>query len=412
MVGALLAAGPTLPAHFGLALFRENVRSFVRDAGGYRRFHAGIRQPYVRDWIRRTDIPRLSSLLQLSHSQSVSLIRLLTERIDGGNKPDQECVWNAHYRVAASVVEAALQAARQAAIPPSLQEIASQLGYRTVTSLQDRFPALCREIADRRRTEVKNSRPSPSRAPVPRGRIEKALIEELSKPGFTDLRALTASVGLSNKMRLYEDGFRDLRLAVVAKNAAIRKQRVDGIENSLRAAFDEQPVPTVTEVARRLGFAGVAPLTSRFPELTAGLRARRLQAKAARRGRRVSEHVRERLTEALGEFPPPSCAEVVRRLAAHRTQIREDFPDLWCALHTRYVEHRREVHRAKREAFAGDVHRAVVELHRQGVYPIVRLVLATVPQPQFRSLNIVAEAVRLARHKLSIKSYEAYRDDA
>jgi hypothetical protein len=37
----------------------------------------------------------------------VSLIRLVTERIDRGNKPDQKCVWNAHYRVTASVVEGA-----------------------------------------------------------------------------------------------------------------------------------------------------------------------------------------------------------------------------------------------------------------------------------------------------------------
>ena len=247
---------------------------------------------------------------------------------------------------------------------------------------------------------------------MPSDRIEKALIEELSKPGFTDLRALAASVGLSNKMRLYEDGFRELRLAVVAKNAAIRNRRVDGIENSLRAAFDEEPVPTVTEVARRLGFAGVKPLTSRFPELTAELRARRLQGKPAQRVRRVSEHVRQRLTRALGEFPPPSCAEVVRRLAGHRTQIREDFPDLWCALHTRYVEHRREVHRAKREAFAGDVHRVVMELHRQGIYPIARLVLATIPQPQFRSLNIVAETIRLTCRDLSIGPYSASRRHA
>jgi len=88
MVGALLAASPTLPAHFGLDLFRENVRSFVRDAGGYRRFHAGIRHPHVRDWIRRTDIPRMSSLLKLSHRQNVPLIRLLTERIDRGKNLD------------------------------------------------------------------------------------------------------------------------------------------------------------------------------------------------------------------------------------------------------------------------------------------------------------------------------------
>jgi hypothetical protein len=69
----------------------------------------------------------------------------------------------------------------------------------------------------------------------------------------------------------------------------------------------------------------------------------------------------------------------------------------------------REMHRAKREAFAGEVYRAVLELHRQGIHPIVRLVLASIPQPQFRSRDIIAETVRLARHELSMKPYEAFR---
>src|ERR1039458_9424874 len=87
MVGALLAAGPTLSAHFGLDLFRENVRSFVRDAGGYHRFRAGVSHLQVRNWVRRTVIPRMHSLVTFSRSQNVSLIRLVTERIDRGNKP-------------------------------------------------------------------------------------------------------------------------------------------------------------------------------------------------------------------------------------------------------------------------------------------------------------------------------------
>jgi hypothetical protein len=109
---------------------------------------------------------------------------------------------------------------------------------------------------------------------VPRERVETALLAELSKDGLTDLRAVATSVGLSSKRRLYK-GFRDLRLSIVAKNAAIRKRRVDAIENALRAAFDEQPVPTVAEVARRLGFAGARPVASRFPQLSATLNSHR-----------------------------------------------------------------------------------------------------------------------------------------
>ena len=136
---------------------------------------------------------------------------------------------------------------------------------------------------------------------------------------------------------------------------------------ALAAALNEQPVPTVADVARRLGYATVKPLTSRFRELSMELRASRRRVTQKKSGHRVSERVRQKLTEALGESPPPSCAEVVRRLAGHRTQIREDFPDLWHALRVRYVQYRREVHRAKREAFAGEVYRAVMELHRQGI---------------------------------------------
>jgi len=216
------------------------------------------------------------------------------------------------------------------------------------------------------------------------------------------------SVGLSSTRRLYKD-FHDLRAAIVAKNATIKNRRVSAttgiistaIGAALRAAFNEHPVPTVAEVARRLGYAAAKPLTSRFPELTMELRACRKHFRQVKCVHRVDERIRQRLTEALGEFPPPSCAEVVRSVNGHRTKIREAFPELWGAIHRRYVEHVREAYRVKREAFAREVYRAVLELHRQGIHPIVRLVLASIPQPQFRSRDIIAETVRLARHELS-----------
>ena len=100
------------------------------------------------------------------------------------------------------------------------------------------------------------SRPSACKVPVPRDRIEKALITELRKPGFTDLPAVAASVGLSSPRRFYKN-FRDLRLAIVAKNAVIKNRRRETIRAALEAAFNEQPVPTVADVARRLGYATV-----------------------------------------------------------------------------------------------------------------------------------------------------------
>jgi AraC-like DNA-binding protein len=427
MVGELLAASSALPAQFGLDLLRENIRGFVWTAGGYRRLSAQTRGVFVRGWIQRESVPRLNSLVELSRSLGVSLVRLLTERINTRRKTrqmntHQKYPWKAHYRVASDIVEDALRVALQAAIPPSLREIAGQVGYRSVEPLQFRYRALCGEIVHKRRAAMRSSYPSPTRAPVPRERIEKALTAELGKPGFTDLGAVAASVGLSSQRRLYK-GFHDLRVAIIAKNATIRKQRLEAnrsaltavIEASLGSAFHQQPVPTVEQVARSLGYATTKPLTSRFSELCEQLRACRYRLRQVKRRFRVNrrfaragEHVRQRLTEALGEFPPPSCAQIVRSISGHRTQIRETFPELWRAIHERYVEYTREARRVKREVFADEVHLAFRELRRQGIYPTARLVLAAIPQPQFRSLELVAHIMRHARHELSTKGSIAY----
>jgi hypothetical protein len=67
--------------------------------------------------------------------------------------------------------------------------------------------------------------------PVPRDRAERALVEALNKDGLTHLRTVAVSVGLSSTRRFYKD-FRNLRLAIVAKNREIRKQRVHLIANT------------------------------------------------------------------------------------------------------------------------------------------------------------------------------------
>jgi hypothetical protein len=143
-------------------------------------------------------------------------------------------LWYVHHRVPSSIVEQALQTALQAAIPEPLPAIANQLGYRADVSLHHRFPELCRQVATKRRAALKVSRRRSHVMPVPRDRVERALVEGLNKDGLTNLRTVAASVGLSSTRRFYKD-FRNLRLAVVAKNREIRKQRVHVIATTAQA---------------------------------------------------------------------------------------------------------------------------------------------------------------------------------
>jgi DNA-binding transcriptional regulator YbjK len=83
--------------------------------------------------------------------------------------------------------------------------------------------------------------PRPSRAiAVPRARVERVLVGALNKDGLTNLRTVAASVGLSSTRRFYKD-FRDLRLAIVAKNREIRKKQVRALRTAL--SLERNSVP-------------------------------------------------------------------------------------------------------------------------------------------------------------------------
>lgn len=268
MIGELLTASPCLPAGFGVHQFQENTRNL----GCKGQFRGTLRHRNVRGWMNAGSAPRMDSLALLSHSQGVSMLRLLTEEIAiddavAGPRP------HAHCRVADSVIEQALRTALRDDTPRSLEDIATDLGYRSVAPLSNRYPDLSRQVVSKRLSWLRNSPISP-RTPLPRERIEQALSEALNHEAPVSLHSVAAKIGLRNMRRLYK-GFHDVRRAIVAKNKRLRQQRVEAIESALRTAFHETPIPTVTDVARRLGLRDVTRITKRFPDLSAALRRRR-----------------------------------------------------------------------------------------------------------------------------------------
>ena len=231
MVGALLATSPALPATLGLIY---SGRMFVASSGTPAvtgDFMLEVRHPHVRDWIRRTDVPRMSSLLKSCSQPECSLIRFLTERIDSARSSRfGRFIWKAHYRVAGNVVEAALRAALRSTCPrrhcADCEPFGISVGRPAPIPISSPLQRNCKAEHE---LCARPSRPHPTKAPVPKDRIEEALVAELTKPDYTDLRSVAASVGLSSARRLYK-GFHDLRLAISAKNAAIKKRRREAID--------------------------------------------------------------------------------------------------------------------------------------------------------------------------------------
>lgn len=274
MVGQMLTASPGLPAGFGLSPFQENVRNLR-----YNRQSGGILGSNARAWVNAGSAPRMDSLVALSLGHQVSMLHLLTEKILVAPRvAEPRHSRYAHFRAADVAVEEALHRALRDKLPQSLSDIAKDLGYRTICPLQMRYHDLCDQVINKRRSALKDA-PPPLKTPLPRELIERALVEAISQDAPISLESLAATIGLRNKRRLYK-GFHDLSTALVAKNRRFRQQRLESIKSALRSALAETPVPTVTDVARRLGFKVVTPLTRRFPDLSSALIRRRREAVA------------------------------------------------------------------------------------------------------------------------------------
>src|SRR5438105_4636961 len=91
-----------------------------------REFHRAVRRRKVTRQMNVEHAPRMDSLVRLSVGQNASIFQLLTERITV-TRPDSNP--HAHFRVAGSIIDEALNQALRDDGLQSLAEIATHLGY-------------------------------------------------------------------------------------------------------------------------------------------------------------------------------------------------------------------------------------------------------------------------------------------
>ncbi len=287
MIGELLSASPLLPADFDLRQFQENIRT-LRQSG---QIHNAIRRRNIKGWSKKS-APQMDSLVLLSRSQNVSMLKLLAEpiRINAAVRIPVGHNYRAHYRIAGSIIKEALESALRKDLPPPLEEIANQVGYRCTDPLQRRYRELCAEVMRKRHAALPHPGPPDLIArekAVPRQKIEHLLSEVLREGRPVTLRSVAQKIGLTTSRRLYK-GFHDLRRAIVAQNNLLRQQlrlqRQATIKEALQAALTEAPVPTATEISRRFGYKSVSAITRSFPEQCAALKSIARNALLIRRG--------------------------------------------------------------------------------------------------------------------------------
>jgi AraC-like DNA-binding protein len=244
-----------------------------------------MRHITIMSWQKGVYSPQIDSLLLMCRLLGISPLRFFCERspltsfapVRKGSKERPITLREKRTALSSDELRLALEAVlvSEEEPPPSINEVAKRLGYRDRVPLYKRFPELCHAITAR---------------------------HQKLDPNFRRL----------HKQRI----------------------RADELQQALEAALmgDEEPPPSVEEVAKRLGYRSSSILYNRFPGLCRAITSRHLEQYSIEHLQRELEAV----LESADSFPSPD--EVAQRLGCPGRMLREQFPELWSAITRRYIE--------------------------------------------------------------------------
>lgn len=240
-----------------------------------------------------------------------------------------------HFTGNASTIKELLQAAANDPARPSLSELATQIGYKSKGTLRRIAPELCREISARNQ-EARVNNPQ---ADI--GRYDDKTLREKFTAALAENPSATASelanaIGYKDIKSLM-DRCPDLYSALMERRRADRKERKESLEKELKAALMEQPPPTITAIATRLGMKTPSAIHHNFPELE-----RALTDSARAHREECLKQARVALETALTEVPPPSVPEVARNTNHCAGKLYRHFPELCRQVAANYFAYRRQ----------------------------------------------------------------------
>ncbi|MHB8413218.1 MAG: hypothetical protein ACYDDI_14900 [Candidatus Acidiferrales bacterium] len=303
--------------------------------------------------------------------------------------------WGLHASRTPAQVRLVLESGVREQPPPRLSEIAKRLVYKCEWSLYLVDGDLCKQItANYRRSGRSHWWRKPGAARIcERSKIKELLERSLAQEESLSVHHLAARLGYVNDayIRLR---FPDLCRAIGRKLAARKESRLALQKRTLETALLEDPVPKLSELCKRLGYAHSETLRTHFPVLYDRILARR----RALRDQLILE-LRKTLQASLLEWPVPSLAAMCKRTGRSRSSLLDLCPEESRAIQSRYWPSIKETSRRRREQLASEVREIVRELHRQGIRPTAERVTRLLGKTTLREWKALNAAVKAARQE-------------
>jgi AraC-like DNA-binding protein len=293
-------------------------------------------------------------------------------------------------------VFALLKAAATEIPPPSISEVARRLGYSSSDSLPRQFSDICNLIT----ANFRNSARGRAARSFSRTRLQtdeaivaalKAALKQRPHPSLTQVaKSLGYRASLSIKVR-----FPELCRGLVDKRQAPLLTRRKGVEDELEQSLRSEHPEAVLAIARRLGYQTNAPLRTAYPELCRQIRIRNQKHKESQ----FLSRVETSLDTMLAQNPPPSLKAALLRLDVSDGWLRKHFPVAHRSLSSRYVEFRAEESHVKKLKDKNRIRAIVRELDQKGTFPSMNAVLDVFTASALKRTEVWA-TIKQAREEL------------
>jgi AraC-like DNA-binding protein len=138
------------------------------------------------------------------------------------------------------------------------------------------------------------------------------------------------------------------------------------VRKALRSALKENPPPSLQRVLRRLGCKNTGYYYySNYPDMSRAIAQRYKEYRNKPFDKNVDG---ERLRLILKEDPPPSLSDVAKRLGHSRDFVRRKFPELTGAITSRYLYYQTALRKERAESLRHSIREAVQQIIASGQY--------------------------------------------
>jgi len=331
-MGSLLAMLPLVNPIAARELLRRNLKVYLEEVanGNVLAFTEYVQCPggMLGSCLAGKELLRITSLLRIARCLNVPVCSFFAPEgptaMDIGSAKREVDIRRKRVVIPsrhASEIRQTLRTALDATPPISVMEIARRLGYTTTDSLYKADRRFCYKITARYRQAGGRSwwlKPDAPR--TCNAQMKEMLEQSLNSTEPTPVYQLAASLGHPDAGYMRRQ-LPELCAAIDRRIAQAEKDRLERIGPILKGAIDENPVPSLTEVARRLGYSYTAIIQRHEPGLCELLMERRRAYIAER-----TADLEKQAIAVLGQSMPPSVRAVCRRLGITVPFMHKHFP--------------------------------------------------------------------------------------